>query len=61
MRITPVIRIKKAGGKEQAPGKGYEWRTKVVPLGCLPAPAAAAAAAYAPACCYKRNAQPGAY
>ena len=61
LRITPVIRIKKAGGKEQAPGKGYEWRTKVVLLGCLPAPASAAAAAYAPACCYQRNTQPGAY
>lgn len=61
LRITSVIRIKKAGGKEQAPGKGYEWRTMVVLLGCLPAPASAAATAYAPACCYQRNAQPGAY
>ena len=61
LRITPVIRIKKAGGEEQAPEKGYEWHTKGVLLGCLPAPAAAAAAAYAPACCYQRNAQPGAY
>lgn len=60
MRITPVIRIKKAEGKEQAPGKGYEWRTKVVPLGCLPAPASAAAAAHAPACCNQRISQPGA-
>lgn len=52
LRITPVIRIKKAGGKEQTPGKGYEWRPKVVLLRCLPAPASAAATAYAPACCY---------
>lgn len=28
-----VMRVSKAGGKEQAPGKGYEWRTKVVLLG----------------------------
>ena len=56
-----VMRIKKTGGKEQAHGKGYEWRTKVLLLGCLPAPASAAAAAYAPACCYRRNTQPGAY
>lgn len=55
------MRVTKAGGKEQAPGNGYEWQTKVVLLGCLPAPASAAAAAYAPACCYRRNAQPGAY
>lgn len=61
LRIITVMRIKKTGRKEQAPGKGYEWRTKVVLLGCLPAPAAAAAAAYAPACCYQRNTQPGAY
>ena len=55
------MRVTKAGGKVQATGKGYEWHTKVVLLGCLPAPASAAAAAYAPACCYRRNAQPGAY
>lgn len=61
LRIITVMRIKKTGRKEQAPGKGYEWHTKVVLLGCLPAPATAAAAAYAPACCYQRNPQPGAY
>lgn len=61
LRIITVMRIKKTGRKEQAPQKSYEKRPKVVLLGCLPAPAAAAAAAYAPACCYRRNAQPGAY
>ena len=60
MRITPVIRVTKAGGKEQAPEKSYEKRPKVLLLGCLPAPASAAAAAHAPACCYQRNTQPGA-
>lgn len=61
LRITPVIRVTKAGGQEQSPAKSYDSRPKLVLLGRLPAPAAAAAAAYAPACCYQRNAQPGAY
>lgn len=54
------MRVSKAGGKEQAPGKGYESRPKRQLLGRLPAPAPAAAAAPAPACCYRRNTQPGA-
>lgn len=60
LRIITVMRIKKTGRKEQAPEKSYEKRPKVLLLGCLPAPASAAAAAHAPACCNQRISQPGA-